>query len=107
MIWNLELKTTIDGQIHQPGKIAIEAKLFSEIVRKLPDNDITIETDDQYKATITCEKACFQIMGQEGEEFPSLPEIEKNSKYHFIPVFFKRSDSSKQFFRFRIMKIRN
>ena len=37
-----------------------------------------IETDDQYKATITCEKACFQIMGQEGEEFPSLPEIEKN-----------------------------
>ena len=79
-------------------KIAIEAKLFSEIVRKLPDNDITIETDDQYKATITCEKACFQIMGQEGEEFPSLPEIEKNQKYHFIPVFFKRSDSSNKFF---------
>ena len=71
----LGIETTIDGQIHQPGKIAIEAKLFSEIVRKLPDNDITIETDDQYKATITCEKACFQIMGQEGEEFPSLPEI--------------------------------
>lgn len=58
MIWNLELKLPVDGQIHQPGKIAIEAKL-SEIVRKLPDNDITIETDDQYKATITCEKACF------------------------------------------------
>ena len=62
----LGIETTIDGQIHQPGKIAIEAKLFSEIVRKLPDNDITIETDDQYKATITCENACFQIMGQEG-----------------------------------------
>ena len=74
----LGIETTIDGQIHQPGNIAIEAKLFSEIVRKLPDNDITIETDDQYKATITCEKACFQIMGQEGEEFPSLPEIVKN-----------------------------
>lgn len=74
----LGIETTIDGQIQQPGKIAIEAKLFSEIVRKLPDNDVTIETDDQYKATITCEKACFQIMGQEGEEFPSLPEIEKN-----------------------------
>ena len=40
----LGIETTIDGQIHQPGKIAIEAKLFSEIVRKLPDNDITIET---------------------------------------------------------------
>ena len=41
----LGIETTIDGQIHQPGKIAIEAKLFSEIVRKLPDNDITIETE--------------------------------------------------------------
>ena len=74
----LGIETTIDGHIDAPGKIAIEAKLFSEIVRKLPDNDVMIETDDQYKATITCEKACFQIMGQEGEEFPSLPEIEKN-----------------------------
>ena len=59
----LGIETTIDGQIHQPGKIAIEAKLFSEIVRKLPDNDITIETDDQYKATITCEKALFSDYG--------------------------------------------
>ena len=77
MIWNLELKLPLMDRFISLSKIAIEAKLFSEIVRKLPDNDITIETDDQYKATITCEKACFQIMGQEGEEFPSLPEIEK------------------------------
>ena len=74
----LGIETIIEGDIIQKGVIAIDAKIFSEIVRKLPDNEITIETDDQYKATITCEKACFQIMGQEGEEFPSLPEIEKN-----------------------------
>lgn len=74
----LGIETTVEGNIQEPGKIAINAKLFSEIVRKLSDNDVTIETDEQYKATITCEKACFQIMGQEGNEFPYLPEIEKN-----------------------------
>lgn len=73
----LGIETKIQGQIIEQGKIALDAKLFSEIVRKLPDNDVIIETDQDFKAVITCEKACFQIMGQEGNEFPYLPEIEK------------------------------
>lgn len=73
----LGIETNIKGNILEQGKIALDAKLFFEIVRKLPDNDVTIETDSDYKATITCEKACFHIVGQEGSEFPYLPEIEK------------------------------
>ena len=73
----LGIETKVEGTIHERGKIALDAKLFFEIVRKLPDNDVTIETDSDYKATITCEKACFHIVGQEGSEFPYLPEIEK------------------------------
>ena len=42
--------------------IAIDAKIFSEIVRKLPDSDIVIETDEKDQMTITCEKAKFDIM---------------------------------------------
>lgn len=73
----LGIETTIDGTIMEQGKIAMDAKLFSEIVRKLPDNDVTIETDSEHKATITCEKSVFQIIGQDGSEFPYLPDIEK------------------------------
>lgn len=73
----LGIETNIEGNILEQGKIALDAKLFFEIVRKLPDNDVTIEIDSDYKATITCEKACFHIVGQEGSEFPYLPEIEK------------------------------
>ena len=73
----LGIETNIEGNILEQGKIALDAKLFFEIVRKLPNNDVTIETDSDYKATITCEKACFHIVGQEGSEFPYLPEIEK------------------------------
>lgn len=41
----LGIETTIDGEITERGIIALNARIFSEIVRKLPDNDVTIETD--------------------------------------------------------------
>lgn len=74
----LGIETKIEGQIVEPGIIALEAKLFLEIVRKLPDNEITIETNENYQTIITCEKAKFNIMGRSGEDFSYIPEIEKN-----------------------------
>lgn len=74
----LGIETVIDGDIVDKGMIALDAKIFLEIVRKLPDNDITIETNDSYKTTITCEKAKFNIIGKSGEDFSFLPEIERN-----------------------------
>lgn len=74
----LGIETVIEGEIIDKGIIALDAKIFLEIVRKLPDNDITIETNDSYKTTITCEKAKFNIIGKSGEDFSFLPEIEKN-----------------------------
>lgn len=74
----LGIETKIDGKIINKGMIALDAKIFLEIVRKLPDSEITIETDDSYKTTITCEKAKFNIIGKSGEDFSYLPDIEKN-----------------------------
>lgn len=74
----LGIETIIDGEIIEKGMIALDAKIFLEIVRKLPDNDVTIETNDSFKTTITCEKAKFNIIGKSGDDFSFLPEIEKN-----------------------------
>lgn len=74
----LGIETTIDGEIIDKGIIALDAKIFLDIVRKLPDNDITIETDAAYKTTITCEKAKFNIIGKSGEDFSYLPYIDRN-----------------------------
>ena len=74
----LGIETVIEGEIIEKGIIALDAKIFLEIVRKLPDNDITIQTDSYCKATITCEKAKFNIIGKSGEDFSYLPAIEKN-----------------------------
>ena len=73
----LGIETTIEGNIIEKGIIALDAKIFLEIVRKLPDSDITIETDSNYKTTITCEKAKFNIIGKSGEDFSYLPAVEK------------------------------
>ena len=74
---DLGIETIIDGDIIEKGVIALDAKIFLEIVRKLPDSDITIETDSSYKTTITCEKAKFTIIGKSGEDFSYLPIVEK------------------------------
>ena len=76
----LGIETVIDGQIEERGIIALNAKIFSEIVRKLPDSDVTIQTDDKYKTIITCEKAKFNIAGKSGDDFSYLPYIERNEK---------------------------
>lgn len=74
----LGIETRVQGMILEKGIIALDAKIFSEIVRKLPDNDVTIETDEKLNATITCEKAKFNIPGKSGDDFSYLPLIEKN-----------------------------
>lgn len=74
----LGIQTEIEGEIIEHGMIAIDAKIFSEIVRKLPDNEIVIETNNNLQMTITCEKAKFDISGKSGDDFSYLPIIEKN-----------------------------
>lgn len=74
----LGIQTEIAGEIIDRGMIAIDAKIFSEIVRKLPDNEVSIETDDRLQTTIVCEKAKFDISGKPGNEFAYLPIIEKD-----------------------------
>ncbi len=72
------IETIINGSILERGIIALDAKKFSEIVRKLPDNEVTIETDSTFKTSITCEKAKFDIIGKSGEDFSYIPVIQRN-----------------------------
>ena len=73
----LGIETVVEGEIREKGLIAIDARIFSEIVRKLPDNEVVIETQSNLQTLITCEKAKFNISGKSGEDFSYLPYIEK------------------------------
>ena len=75
----LGIETVIRGQIDEKGMIALDARIFSDIVRKLPDNEIVIESGVNLQTLITCEKAKFNISGKSGEDFSYLPYIEREN----------------------------
>ena len=72
------IETVVSGVIEDKGSVALDARLFSDIVRKLPDGEVFIETNEKLMTTIVCEKANFRISGRDADEFAALPFIEKN-----------------------------
>lgn len=67
--------------IIETGSIAIEAKIFSEIIRHLPDDDVEISTDKDNLTLIKCINSEYKLSGQIGDEFPDLPTVQKNLEY--------------------------
>ena len=74
----LAIETIVEGTVEEKGILAIDAKIFFEIIRRLPDNDVVIQSNDKMIVTIDCEKAHFTVPGKSGEDFAYLPVIEKN-----------------------------
>lgn len=76
----LGIETIIDGQVILPGRIALKARLFSDMIRKLPDSEVEIESDENGKTSIRCEHVFFAMMGLPGDDFTMLPNIERDKK---------------------------
>lgn len=74
----LGIETLIDGEIKQEGSVAVGAKVFFEIIRKLPSDNVSITVDKDYHMNISCGKAKFNIMTKATDEFPYLPNIVKD-----------------------------
>lgn len=71
----------IEAKIEEEGSIAVDAHLFTEIIRKVNGDNVLIQTNVKYETSISCGFSDFKIMGQNGEEFPALPEVEKKYAY--------------------------
>jgi len=76
------IESKVIANVKKTGSIALEAKIFSEIVRKLPDGEVLISVDSNNMTTIKCENSEFKISGQNGDNFPELPKVEKDK--HFV-----------------------
>ena len=75
------IETVIEGNIMEAGKIALDAKFLSDMVRRLPESDIVIETNANNQAILKCERNETNIPGVSGDDFNYLPEVEKNSSF--------------------------
>ena len=76
----LGIETRFPAQIEEDGIILVNAKMISDIIRKLPENDVYFEADDNENILLFCGKAKFNLSGKNHEEFPMLPNIEKSYK---------------------------
>jgi len=72
---------SVKANIDEPGKIALEAKLFSEIIRKVNGDLVTINVNSKNETVITSGTSEFNIMGQSGDEFPAVPVVSKEIGY--------------------------
>lgn len=75
--YNLEIgiTTNIPADVTEPGDIILNAKLFSEILRKLPAEKVNITADEKFLTTVTSGSSEFTILGISAKEFPETPTI--------------------------------
>ncbi|UOQ95527.1 DNA polymerase III subunit beta [Halobacillus shinanisalinarum] len=65
----------------EPGSVVLQAKYFPDIVRKLPQSTVEIESDDRRNITIRSGKAEFHLNGQDAEEYPQLPQLHTEDSF--------------------------
>ena len=72
----LGITTSIDATVKEPGEIVLSARMFGDIVRKMPGDQISIVTDNKYNTIIRNDVTEFTIMGMSAGDYPDIPNIE-------------------------------
>jgi len=72
---DIGVSSTLETEVEEEGAITIPAKRFNDIIKELPDEDISISTMKNNSMIIKCSKCVFKIIGLPKEEFPKLPEF--------------------------------
>jgi len=86
----LAIRTSnMSAEIIEKGSIAPEARMFIDIIKNLPEKELSIETDKKNNMTIKSGKSKFKIFSLPGEDFPEFTNVEKNFKYETKSVFLK------------------
>ena len=70
------IEYVLECSVEEQGNTVVNAIMFSEIIRKLPDTDIHISINDQNLLEIECEGSLYKLATMNSEEFPELPKIE-------------------------------
>ena len=70
------IRTSFDADIQESGRIVLNARLFGEIIRKMPDDVVIFSSDEKFMVHLTCGDACFDILGLSAEDYPDLPEVD-------------------------------
>ena len=75
--YNMETAITYDipAEVSDPGECILPAKLFGDIVRRLPEGPVTVVVSEDYKVSIRAGSASFTISAESAEDYPDLPDV--------------------------------
>ena len=75
--YNMETAITysVDADVADPGECILPAKLFGDIVRRLPEGPVTVVVDENYKVSIRAGYASFTISAESADDYPDLPDV--------------------------------
>lgn len=85
----VSIKCTIPAEITDSGSTTIPAKRLFEIVRELPDKNITLSINDNHLVTLICEKSTFKLNGLPKDEYPILPKVKKDKGFELSKTTFQ------------------
>ena len=89
LVWltttNLDLgaKCSIKAEVSEEGTITLPVKELGRIIRELADMEVSVETSETPKATISTRGSIFNVIGMDSKEFPPLPELEEKKEFTF------------------------
>lgn len=78
---DLSIETKLDAEIIEPGKIVVDARLFGDIIKKLPNKEIEITSINDNSIKLVCEKSQFTLMHMNADDFPNLPSINEDINF--------------------------
>ena len=70
------IRTTLSADVTEPGELVLNARLFGDIIRRMPDDVITFSSNEKMTVHLHCGDADFNIMGLSAADYPELPEVE-------------------------------
>lgn len=70
------ITTTIDANVKEPGEIVLSARMFGDIVKKMPGDQLSIQSDAKYNTIIRSDVTEFAIMGMSAADYPDIPSVE-------------------------------
>lgn len=77
--------------VEEGGSIALSSRMFGDIVRKLPDDEVSVKINEENNiATIKCQKSEFNIQGLNADEYPAVPKVEESFKFEIEQIKLKK-----------------
>ena len=70
------IRTRLEASVQESGRIVLNARLFGDIIRRMPDDMIVFSADEKMMVHLSCGDANFDILGLSAEDYPELPEVD-------------------------------